>query len=107
VQVKRKLKGLEKTVTLGSHRFVRREARLEVHAGRAASVTSADNVKVEMLSHRSACTQAPVQLSGTFAGYAAKFGDENAHNEIVKPGAFVRRADRARRCSADSLQPQH
>ena len=26
--------------------------------------------------------------SGTFSGYAARFGETNAHNEIVLPGAF-------------------
>ena len=28
--------------------------------------------------------------AGTFSGYAARFGDVNAHNEIVLPGAFAR-----------------
>ena len=28
--------------------------------------------------------------AGTFTGYAAKFGEVNAHNEIVMPGAFAR-----------------
>jgi hypothetical protein len=36
--------------------------------------------------------------SGTFTGYAAKFGEVNLHNEIVRPGAFARTiADHAKR----------
>jgi HK97 family phage prohead protease len=28
--------------------------------------------------------------AGTFSGYAARFGETNAHNEILMPGAFAR-----------------
>ena len=36
--------------------------------------------------------------AGTFTGYAARFGEVNAHNEIILPGAFARTlADHAAR----------
>jgi len=42
--------------------------------------------------------------SGTFTGYAAKFGEKNLHNEIVRPGAFARTiADHAKRGIAPAM----
>lgn len=46
--------------------------------------------------------------SGTFTGYAAKWGEVNAHNEIVKPGAFARSlAEHAKRGIAPPMLWSH
>jgi uncharacterized protein len=46
--------------------------------------------------------------SGTFTGYAAKWGEINAHNEIVKPGAFSRSlAEHAKRGIAPPMFWSH